>query len=232
MKILRTLRGAIAYLRSRMIEGYWDEPFNGQKFRHLIFKDLLENFHFSIVIETGTYRGATTNFFSKNVMDVISIEINDYFYGYAKSRFLLAPRVRLYHGDSSALLASILETRLSAGTSCFCYLDAHWLKRLPLMDEVRLIFERLSEAIVMIDDFQVPDDPGYGFDDYGPGRQLDLDYLSAAIEKFSLSIFFPVCRSDRETGAKRGCVVLARDSTADRIRHLTTLREHLPFEKR
>ena len=77
----------------------------------------------------------------------------------------------------------------------------------------------------MIDDFQVPDDPGYGFDDYGEGKVLNLDYLRDVISKFDISVFFPICRSEQETGAKRGCVVLARGLMADALTKLVTLRE-------
>ena len=42
----------------------------------------------------------------------------------------------------------------------------------------------------MIDDFQVPDDPGYAYDDYGPGKALTPDLVD------------PACRRLRNLGIK------------------------------
>src|SRR5581483_11607057 len=87
------------------------------------------------------------------------------------------------------------------------YLDAHWDKQdLPLLEELRLIFERSPRAVVLIDDFEVWDDPGYSFDDYGAGRRLTLDYL-APLAAFAPRCFFPLGAAG-ETGGRRGCVVL------------------------
>jgi hypothetical protein len=43
----------------------------------------------------------------------------------------------------------------------FFYLDAHWNEDLPLAEEIDLIFSRSPCAVVMIDDFEVPGDPGF-----------------------------------------------------------------------
>jgi hypothetical protein len=63
----------------------------------------------------------------------------------------------------------------------------------------------------MIDDFEVWDDAGYVFDDYGPGRKLSLHYL-APLDRFRPRCFFPIS-SAQETGLRRGCVVLTCDPT-------------------
>ena len=68
----------------------------------------------------------------------------------------------------------------------------------------------------MIDDFQVPHDPGYGFDDYGPmcGR-LTIDFIEDLIAEYDLSVCFPAFASVDETGSKRGCVILASEAYHD-----------------
>jgi hypothetical protein len=102
----------------------------------------------------------------------------------------------------------------------FFYLDAHGYGDLPMADEIRLAFRYWPEAVVMVDDFAVPDDPGYGFDDWGPGKALSLGYL---IDNGILpaGVWFPRCNSAAETGMRRGCVVLAHG--ADVIRRLDSL---------
>ena len=59
----------------------------------------------------------------------------------------------------------------------------------------------------MIDDFNVPGDDGYGFDNYGAGRVLNMDYIRQC-KINNAAIFFPNVSSKWETGAKRGSVVL------------------------
>jgi hypothetical protein len=44
------------------------------------------------------------------------------------------------------------------------YLDAHWEEYLPLRDELQLIYNNFPRAVVLVDDFKVDDDLGYGFD--------------------------------------------------------------------
>ena len=65
-----------------------------------------------------------------------------------------------------------------------------------MRDEAELAVSNFSKAVLMIDDFNVPDDPGYGFDDYGPGKRLDINYLRAANlpnlrSLFSVDAFLP-----------------------------------------
>jgi hypothetical protein len=93
---------------------------------------------------------------------------------------------------------------------------------------VDLAFAHWRQAVAMIDDFAVPDDPGYGFDDYGPDRALTLTYLGARAAP-PTAIWFPACASREETGERRGCVVLARDAEVIRwLEPMQTLRRWGP----
>ena len=88
----------------------------------------------------------------------------------------------------------------------FFYLDAHWGEHLPLKEEIEVIFTNWNAPVVMVDDFQVPG-TDYGYDDYGPGKVLNMSYLEP-IQHLQLHAFFPAAEAKQETGAKRGCVVL------------------------
>ena len=76
----------------------------------------------------------------------------------------------------------------------------------------------------MIDDFQVADDPGYGFDDYGEGKALIRAYLEPFMVRDKLSLFYPAAPSSEETGFKRGSVVLARQAAEKHLMSLPQLR--------
>jgi hypothetical protein len=62
----------------------------------------------------------------------------------------------------------------------------------------------------MIDDFEVPDDHGFGYDDYGPGKALNAAYIGPLVEAHDLAVFYPSARSQEETGHRRGCAVLCK----------------------
>jgi hypothetical protein len=95
-------------------------------------------------------------------------------------------------------------------STLFIYLDAHWGNDLPLAEELEIVFGACEGAIVMVDEFEVPFDAGYGFDDYGPGKALTAAYIEPAIVSHSLGTFYPSTPSASESGARRGCVVLAK----------------------
>jgi hypothetical protein len=80
-------------------------------------------------------------------------------------------------------------------------------------------------AVEAIDDFQVPGDPEYVYDDYGAGKALTPAYIAPMVERFGLVEFFPSTRAKEETGLRRGCIVLAKNlDTIRRIEALPCLR--------
>ncbi|MEA5516904.1 hypothetical protein, partial [Nodularia sp. UHCC 0506] len=50
---------------------------------------------------------------------------------------------------------------------------------------------------------------------YGAAKQLTLEYLQPLAN--SVSMFFPNCKSDQETGAKKGCIVLGTNKNVTKI---------------
>jgi hypothetical protein len=202
----------------------WGGAFNGQAKRIEIFEELVDAVSFRAVVETGSYRGTTTAFLRRRTgLPVYTVESQSRFYHYCKRRFRGDPDVHTRLGDSRNFLDELSrDTRLPQSHVLF-YLDAHWGPDLPLAEELCLISRRWSDSVILIDDFEVPGDPEYGFDDYGPGRRLCRTYLPAeAIAAFEL--FWPKARGIEENGAKRGCLVLASKSIAPRVDALNTLR--------
>lgn len=78
----------------------------------------------------------------------------------------------------------------------------------------------------MIDDFKVPDDLGYGYDEYRNGKALTIELLRPVLAQHNLSVWFPLVSSREETGGQRGCVVLApRGSLSETMSQIASLRE-------
>lgn len=187
--------------------GAFEGAFNGQDFRCKIFSELVEQFNFSAIFETGTFHGSTTSYMSNNSrLPIYTVEGHERTFGYCRARFWNNKLVNLSFGDSRLFLMSLLKDTKFQNVPIFFYLDAHWDQNLPLLEECQIILDHKIHAVIMIDDFEVVGDKGYKFDDYGDGKQLTLEYLQPIVN--SVSMFFPNCKSDQETGAKKGCIVL------------------------
>jgi hypothetical protein len=201
----------------------WAGPFNGQEFRQRLFTELCFRVPFVGIIETGTYRGTTTAYLHRATrLPIHSFELDPRNYGFARAHLWFLPDVHLYCCDSRAGLVYLAATpKAFPSGPVFFYLDAHGFGDLPLADEIELALGHWPEAVVMIDDFAVPDEPGYGFDDYGPGKALTLTYLRESALPPS-AVWFPKCGSTTETGFRRGCVVLTRAS--ELIRRIDTMK--------
>lgn len=224
------LLGRLDYYRFPKYRASWGGPFNGQQHRRRMFTDILAVGSVRAVVETGTFRGTTTEFMASVApLPIFTVEYDRRNLGYSRQRLMGRSNVAVAHGDSRAFLRRLVDgDSLPDGVVLF-YLDAHWGEDLPLAEELDIVFAARSDAIVMVDDFMVPGDPGYTFDDYGPGKALTADYIAPAVARFDLAVFYPAVGSQQETGARRGSVVLARDSdVVSRLARLPSLRAARP----
>ena len=216
----------IQYYRSPKKRDSWGGPFNNQEFRRKIFKQLIDNIPFSAIVETGTYRGTTTDYLRQTShLPIYTVESHPRFYGFSRMRFFLQSRVKVELNDSRAFLKKLTKNPELKSKLLFFYLDAHWENDLPLAEEVDIIFGHWPDAVVMVDDFQVPFDNGYQYDDYGADKSLTNTYLDNNL-KVSNERFFPSLPSESETGAKRGSIILTHTiKTGQKLKTLDTLRK-------
>lgn len=187
---------------------------NGQPGRRSLTRALAQAVQLEAVIETGTFRGTTTQFlWDVTGAPVWTVEANPRYAAFARRRFAGIPEVAVHTGDSPAFLRRLADDPGVPKDRVLFYLDAHWGQGLPLRSELITVLGAWREPIVMIDDFEVPGDGGYGFDDYGPAERLGLSYLPEA-EMAGFVPLFPALRSADERGLKRGCVVIVSDTLA------------------
>jgi hypothetical protein len=215
--------GAIDLLRPTLAQGLGG-PFNGQKRRVEAVREMFARVQFNSIIETGTYRATTTLFLRPlSAAPIATIEADSRYYHYARMR-LLRRHVTVFRGDSATVLRSLASEPPWNRSPAFFYLDAHWLEALPLPAELEIIASEWSDFVALVDDFRVPGDAGYGYDDYGPGRALEPSIL-APLAGRQVVVYWPSARSAFETGARRGWVVLASAGAVDdSLRSLETLR--------
>jgi predicted O-methyltransferase YrrM len=188
----------------------WGGPMNGQTARLETCRQILTSLGVTRIVETGTYRGVTTEWFAQFGLPVVTFESNKRFAAFAARRLRKHPNVRVVPMDSVGGLRSLAQDSFRNDAMLY-YLDAHWEDHLPLPEELAVITEQSPRAIMLIDDFAVDGDPHYGFDDYGAGKALNLDYLRS--HGFAhLSAFFPTTKALSETGVPRGYVFLTADN--------------------
>jgi hypothetical protein len=224
--VLQVVKGMIGYFRFPDQKTSWGGPFNGQQHRRKIFGELQSFFGFKTIVETGTYRGTTTECFSSMPqVHVYTVESHPWSYGYCWLRFFSRRNVTVLWGDSREQIRRLMKSG-DLARPIFFYLDAHWEDDLPLRAELEMILSTWSDAIVMIDDFQVNGDAGYGFDDYGDKKQLNTSYVKNIIDKFNPSLFFPSISGQMESGARRGSIVLLGRQVPQRATSFSTLRRH------
>jgi hypothetical protein len=211
-RIPAKLKGELDYWFRREPRDLFGGPFNGQLGRVCLFEALIRIIDPVLILETGTFRGTTTQWLAATGRPVITMEGDPRGYGFARLRLRRLKGVRIILGDSRASLRKLaVECEpMKSNRPVLAYLDAHWNSDLPLEEEIEIIFSANPRAVAVVDDFEVSDDPGYLFDDYGPGATLNLDYLAKAVRDHQLSVFYPTLPSVKETGFRRGCVVLGK----------------------
>jgi predicted O-methyltransferase YrrM len=196
-------------LESAELQACWGGPFNGQTERIRLVEDLLARAKPAVVLETGSFRGLSTAWLATHFSGpVLSCEIEPLYSAQAKHNTEQYPNVVIYTQDSRAFLKERLHD-IDPDACVFIYIDAHWENSLPLHEELAIIFASHSNPLVMIDDFRVPFDDAYGWDDYGPGLALDISLLRDVVPP-GVKVYFPNTPAAQESGAKRGCCVLMK----------------------
>ena len=183
-------------------EGF-SEPFNGQAARREAILRLAAEFKPDAWIETGTFLGHTTRFLAEQGPPVYTVEIDPAWFRLAKRSLRRHSNLTMICGDSVEGLRLLLDREDFSRP--FFYLDAHWFERLPLAEEVSLILAGWEEAIIVIDDFLVPGQPGYGYDILA-GVPLSSELLELPADA---ALAYPTIPAVEETGARRGTGYIA-----------------------
>ena len=194
-----------------------------------MFLELIKAIPFAVIVETGTNLGTTTEYLSKqSQLPIYTVESIPRYYYCSKFRLRRFTDIHLFLNDSRAFLERLSHDVFFPKERVLFYLDSHWQEDLPLREEVAIIAKSWPESVIIVDDFQIPDDRGYAFDDYGDGKRLCLEYLDP-MSLSNLDLFVPAAPSNSETGLRRGCIVLAtKGSTRVALAGLKSLRRIHP----
>ena len=207
-----------------------DAAFNGLAGRKRVYEELLKKCRFYCIIETGTHVGETTGDLSvTSKLPVYSAEINPKMSSLARMRLKGIPGIHLFQSDSREFIKGLSTNEDMVKNEVFFYLDAHWRKDCPLVEEIEQIASRWEKFVIMVDDFRVPGDDGYGYDRYSAFKDMDMSLIRPAMRKHGLCAFFPAIPSAEESvqPKPRGFVILTRDNDyAESLENIPLLRRY------
>ena len=183
---------------------------NGQKFRKKILEKFLDNSKFDLIVETGTEYGFTTKFLSKYCDKILTVEKSKSVYLLALDNLKETSNIKLIQNDSKKIFEILKDNDKNFNKKkIFFYLDAHSEDDYPLIDELNFIIKHVENFVILIDDFQVPDDDGYGYDSF-QGKKLNIKFIKNILIN-NLSLFFPSIESSEESGRLRGYVFITNN---------------------
>lgn len=212
---------------ARRLAGRLGNKLNNQVGRQAIFSEIMAALPVDYIFEGGTNLGGSTAYFAERFAgEIHTAELMARFHDIASLRLARYRHVTAHRGNSVDVLAKVLAAKGRSALG-FHYLDAHWYDYLPIRDELSLIFANSDRHVIMIDDFKVEGDPGYGYDDYGPKTGvLDLAFIRDLLDP-ALPVFFPAMPSAAETGFRRGSLMLSANAgIAEALGRLPSLRAH------
>lgn len=214
----KTLYGVLdAIFHPELIYG-WGGGFNAQIKRQTIFGELYVKRDFKLIVETGTYRGTTTNFMSSMTgLPIYTVESERQFYAFSKLALLRDRNIKVTCGDSRNFLDKILCKFINKDK--FFYLDAHDAPSgdVPLIEEInKILCVGTDNDVIMIDDFMVPND-NYGYDIIPTtGQPFNVKLISQVLQQYDIDrVYFPKAKAEEESGMKRGCVVISKSNLDD-----------------
>ena len=168
-----------------------DTPFNCDYQVEKQILHLINKFDIKCCIETGTYMGESTIWFSKHVNEVYSVEINDKYYNISLDKFTKnnITNINVFKDDSVNFLQNNIKNIKSKYDKILCYLDAHWEEVFPLCNEILEIAKVYRDnLIIIIDDIKVPN-KNFQFDTYN-GKEIGLPLVHEALNEVGEYLYY------------------------------------------
>lgn len=184
--------------------------FNRECIRSYIFWKLHQHFQCTSFVETGTFYGYTSAYVRQAFKTpVFTSEINPTYYLVSKANLLWVRGIKKFRTSSPVFLENVCRPSLIGDNPMF-YLDAHWYDYMPLPDELATIRDRSERGIILIDDFLVPAQPQFIYDEY-EGIPIDLNVVKSALDicRDGVSVYLPNYHPEREpTGLGIGFAII------------------------
>lgn len=180
-----------------------DWPFSGDVYLLQDILNLIEKFNIKTVIETGTWKGRTAQFLSGFCEKVYTIEISEEYFNEA-NYLESSPNITRILGNSPEVLDKILP---EIEQPVLFFLDAHWGKYWPLLDELESIKRNgFFKSVIVVHDIFNPLHPEFNYDSY-EGVRLDWEYIRRLINSI-YSSNYEYFYNNETSGDKCGAVFI------------------------
>ena len=184
--------------------------FNRECIRAYIFWRLHQHFQCTSFVETGTMYGNTSGFVRRAFRTaVFTSEIHPTYHLVSRANLFWASGITSCRSDSVEFLKTICREPVIGSNPMF-YLDAHWYENMPLPDELVCIGDRCEKGVILIDDFLIPWEPRYRYDEY-PGLRISLEVINTTlkVQRKDVSVYLPNYSPDQDpTGLGIGFAVI------------------------
>jgi hypothetical protein len=204
--------------------------FHGDRILKAFVKNLLARHGISAFVETGTSKGETTAFVAQlnHSLPVYTCEVHPPTFRETSARLTSFPNIVMRESSSPDFLQGLVG-KTSLGDLPLFWLDAHWYKFWPLRDELSIITRQLGAAVILIDDFEIPGRPQFGYDTTNQYRggataeapiKCNLDYIKDVLDpRHSYNVIFPKYPRRAafpfwDDGAMRGYPAIVMDAPA------------------
>ncbi len=163
--------------------------FNGNIIRSKIILELFRHTQRSVFVETGTSHAATAiGAWRLLGAPVFSCENSGPDYLVSRIVTLGIRDIEIRREDSRSFLKALVPYLARNGARPLFYLDAHEGRldatSLPLDEELEVIME-VNSAVIVIDDFKVPDQNDYSSGTYGD-REIDHSIFKTVRQKYGI----------------------------------------------
>lgn len=179
--------------------------FNGDIQLQQLFSNIINNYDFDIIIETGTHKGETTEFLCSFQKHVISTEIVPEFHNTVKEKLKNLVNLTLLLGDSATSLESIFFA--IKDKKIIAFLDSHCFNDTVLERELELFTQLTHKPTLIIHDFYVPG-TSLGYDSWD-GHRYDIDFYKKYFDRlYGHDEYSYSYNDDSATGARRGIILI------------------------
>jgi len=172
--------------------------FHRDKVYRALMQEVLEALPVTSFVETGTWRGDSTQTIAMRhpKLAIFTSEVVEKSFNLARAALKKYPNITQDLGSSDEFIARLIAGKRT-GDLPFFFLDAHWHTYWPLRAELKHISEARLRSVMVIDDFEVPGQPQFGYDIDGGGElkeglRCNLDYIRPSLGAAnSYRILFP-----------------------------------------
>jgi hypothetical protein len=186
---------------TRPLSQFFEIGFHGDKYLiDMVFGAARRSRQF---VETGCNVGSSLCYLARHFPDLpcSSCEPDDAAFRFAREQAAPMRNAQVFHEASPDFLHA-----MAARDPQFCqretifWLDSHGYGfRWPLREEIEFITSRFSSAFIFIDDFQVPGQPQFLFDEYD-GQVCGLDWIAAGFHaRQDYRLVYPCYREKTST---------------------------------